>query len=77
MTGSPPHARTAAGNGGGILEGGLDLALTLTSVVGNTAASGGGIFATAGSPVTLKLSLVVKNTPDNCIPHGSIAGCVG
>jgi hypothetical protein len=25
--------------------------------------------------VTLKLTLIARNTPDNCAPPGSVAGC--
>jgi len=32
-------------------------------------------LAVPGSPVTLKHTLVARNTPDNCAPPGSIAGC--
>jgi hypothetical protein len=42
---------------------------------GNTVGQGGGIFAVPGSPVTLKLTLIARNTPDNCAPPGSVAGC--
>jgi hypothetical protein len=79
---------SASGFGGGILEAGEDnsfmptlpgnpLNLKLTLVTGNHAADGGGIYTIAGSPVTLKSSFVAKNTPDNCVPTGSISGCIG
>jgi hypothetical protein len=51
------------------------LTLTLSQVTGNTAGQGGGIFAVPGSPITLKLTLIARNTPDNCAPPGSVAGC--
>ena len=80
---------TASGSGGGIADVGVDanfmptlpagaLALNLSAVTANNAGSdGGGIFSTPGSPVSLKLTVVARNTPDNCVPPGTIAGCVG
>ena len=79
---------TASGFGGGIADVGIDanfmptlpagsLALNLSAVTANSAGSGGGIFSSPGSPVSLKLTVVARNTPDNCIPSGAIAGCVG
>jgi hypothetical protein len=77
---------TASGKGGGILEAtvdahggftlpGIQLSLKFSLVKDNRAAQGGGIFAVPGSPVTLKFAAVAKNTPDNCAPPGTIAGC--
>ena len=86
---SQVNGNSASGLGGGIFEAGLNpvdftfstpggpLNLNLTQVVGNTSVSGGGIYSTASSPVALKLSLVIRNSPDNCFPHGSVAGCFG
>ena len=76
---------SATGSGGGIYESdatgtapGGPLALNGSLVTGNSAlVGGGGVFATTGSPVTLKFTLVAKNTPDNCEPIASIAGCTG
>ncbi len=45
-------------------------------IVGNTASGGGGIFNPDGT-VRLSASQVTKNTPDNCAPPGSVAGCAG
>ena len=82
-------ANTASGFGGGILDVGVDanfnptqpagaLALNFSSVTANSAGTdGGGIFSTPNSPITLTLSRVVRNNPDNCVPAGTIAGCVG
>jgi len=82
----------SGGLGGGIFEGGIDpttglptavgdpLALNFSQVINNSAlpgGDGGGIYTIPGSPVLLKLSLVVANTPDNCVPLGSVTGCVG
>ena len=82
----------SGGLGGGIFEAGIDpvtglptavgdpLALNFSQVINNSAlpgGDGGGIYTIPGSPVLLKLSLVVANTPDNCVPLGSVAGCVG
>ncbi len=84
ITATQIRGNTASGQGGGIIEAtitatgpaqGGPLTLTLSQVTGNTAAQGGGIFAVPGSPVTLKLTLVARNTPDNCEPPGSVAGC--
>jgi hypothetical protein len=67
---------TTLGSAGGILNHGGTLILNFSQVNGNTAAGGGGgIFAVPGSPVTLKLTLIARNTPDNCAPPGSVAGC--
>lgn len=86
ITASQIRNNTASGQGGGIFEAtitptgpaaGGPLTLTLSQVTGNTAAQGGGIFAVPGSPVTLKLTLIAKNSPDNCAPPSSVAGCKG
>jgi hypothetical protein len=84
ISASQIRGNTASGQGGGIFEAtitstgpapGGPLTLTLSQVTGNTAGQGGGIFAVPGSPVTLKLTLIARNTPDNCAPPGSVAGC--
>jgi hypothetical protein len=84
ITATQIRGNTASGQGGGIIEAtitptgpapGGALTLTLSQVTGNTAGQGGGIFAVPGSPVTLKLTLIARNTPDNCAPPGSVAGC--
>jgi hypothetical protein len=84
---SEVNDNTASGIGGGIIEAGFNpdgtfapgapLALNHSEVTDNTSGSGGGIWAPAGSPVTLKHTSVRENTPDNCFPPGSIAGCSG
>ena len=75
---------SASGQGGGIFEAtitqtgpaaGGALTLAFSKVTGNQAAQGGGIFAVPGSPVTLVFTVVARNSPDNCAPPGSIAGC--
>jgi hypothetical protein len=52
------------------------LILRRTLVQLNTATSGGGIF-NAGVPsrVALNNSLIQNNTPNNCVPLGSLFGC--
>lgn len=76
---------SASGQGGGIFEAtitqagpaaGGALTLAFSKVTGNQAAQGGGIFAVPGSPVTLVFTVVARNSPDNCAPPGSIAGCM-
>jgi predicted outer membrane repeat protein len=52
------------------------LTLNHSQVTGNTAAHGGGIF-TNGGTVTLSATPVTGNTPDNCEPLNTIAGCTG
>ena len=53
------------------------LTLKLALVTGNTAGvDGGGLYTSPGSPVSLKASLIIKNVPDNCVPLGTISGCV-
>ena len=76
----------AGGDGGGIANGlplpgpmapmGGAVTLNHSQVTGNTAAHGGGIFNFGGT-VSLSSTSVTANTPDNCEPSGSIAGCVG
>jgi predicted outer membrane repeat protein len=58
-----------------VLSGGA-LTLNHSQVIGNTAAHGGGIF-TNGGTVTLSATPVTGNTPDNCEPLNTIAGCTG
>ena len=82
----------SGGLGGGIFEAGIDpvnrmptavgdpLALNFSQVINNSAlpgGDGGGIYTILGSSVVLKLSLVVAEVADNCVPLGSVAGCVG
>jgi hypothetical protein len=85
LNNSRVNGNRAGGDGGGIANGvtfsGMSLdggALTLhnSQVTGNVAAHGGGIFNSGGS-VTLSNSAVIGNTPDNCEPPGTIAGCTG
>jgi predicted outer membrane repeat protein len=67
---------TTAGNGGAIFNQGTT-SLLRTLVELNTAAiSGGGIFNLAPGTVTLSVSIVRFNTPNNCFPLNTIAGCV-
>jgi hypothetical protein len=71
---------SAGGNGGGIANGvggmlvGGDLTLKHSEVRHNSAGHGGGIFNNGGT-VTLMGTKVTDNTPDNCEPTNSIAGC--
>ena len=50
--------------------------MTGSQVLHNIAAAGGGI-ANQGGTVTLTGTRVAGNTPDNCEPPGTIAGCTG
>jgi len=62
--------------GGGFFNLGTTV-LTGDRVVANQATSGGGgIFNFNNHTVTLRLTLVALNTPDNCNPRGTIAGCL-
>jgi hypothetical protein len=70
---------TAGATGGGLFNAADSrLILERTLVELNTATNGGGIF-NAGVPsrVPLITSLGRNNTPNNCAPAGSVAGCVG
>jgi hypothetical protein len=76
---SKVNGNTAGGFGGGIANGagplpGGDVTVTHSEVTRNAAAHGGGIFNNGGT-VSLSDSKVTGNTPDNCEPPGSIAGC--
>lgn len=76
------NGNSAGGNGGGIANGvggmlvGGAVTLRNSQVTGNSAAHGGGIFNNGGT-VSLSNSTVAGNTPDNCEPTNSIAGCTG
>jgi hypothetical protein len=72
-----------SGNGGGIDNGfnsdgflGGVVTLSRSRVTLNVATQGGGIINFSGA-VALSMSTVSSNTPDNCEPTGTIAGCVG
>jgi hypothetical protein len=70
---------TAGSRGGGVYNA-LDgrLLLQRTSVTLNSAASGGGIFDVGpSSRVNLIASTVSGNTPNNCVPVGTIRNCTG
>ena len=47
--------------------------LTGDRVVFNSAGSGGGIFNSV--TLSLRFTLVAFNSPDNCVPRGTIRGC--
>ena len=72
----------AGGSGGGIANGlpgalhGGALTMNHSQVTGNTATHAGGIFNNGGT-VTLSTTSATGNTPDNCEPLGTIAGCTG
>ena len=75
ITGSSVSGNSTDGPGGGVVNQG-ELAMTGSRVLDNTAAAGGGI-ANQGGTVTLTSTLVAGNSPDNCEPPGTIAGCTG
>ena len=65
--------RNRAGRiGGGIFNEGATV-LTGDRVVFNSAGSGGGIFNSV--TLSLRFTLVAFNSPDNCVPRGTIRGC--
>lgn len=67
---------TAATGGAFYVADGADLGLTSVEVVANLATEdGGGIYNSSGGTVSLSSSIVVGNSPDNCAPLGSVAGC--
>ena len=86
LNSSEVNDNTAGGDGGGIANGiplggpmplvGGPVTLNHSEVTGNSGASGGGIFNSGGT-VTLAKTVVTANTPDNCAPADTIAGCVG
>jgi hypothetical protein len=86
LNNSSVNNNRAGGDGGGIANGiplpgpmplpGGALTLNHSQVTGNTAAHGGGIFNNDGT-VSLAATSVTGNTPDNCEPPGTIAGCTG
>ena len=76
----------AGGDGGGIANGlplggpmqlpGGPVTLHNSQVTHNSATHGGGIFNFGGT-VALSGTAVTANTPDNCEPPNSVAGCTG
>lgn len=63
------------GYGGG-LDNSETATLTNTLITGNKAhVDGGGIYNLPGGSVALTGTQVRSNTPDNCAPTGTIAGC--
>jgi hypothetical protein len=67
--------RNTADHGGGIQNQGT-LTLRGGLVTFNRAAQdGGGIGNSGAGTVTLRSTVVTANTPDNCHPQGTIAGC--
>jgi predicted outer membrane repeat protein len=68
---------TQDGYGGGIYNNDT-LAVDHSNIVHNSASyGGGGIFNDIDGTVTLSLTKVSGNTPGNCFPIGTIAGCSG
>ncbi|GLY83766.1 hypothetical protein Airi02_016950 [Actinoallomurus iriomotensis] len=77
--GSTVDLNTAGAQGGGVYNAPDGrLLLQSTNITLNSATSGGGIF-NAGLPsrVNLIASAVVSNTPNNCVPVGTIRHCTG
>jgi hypothetical protein len=69
------HRNRAGSQGGGILNQGA-LVLSNDLVTFNQApANGGGILNSGPGTVTLRSTVAAFNTPDNCFPQGTIAGC--
>jgi hypothetical protein len=68
-------AHNVSGGLGGAISNLGTTTLNGTSVRFNTGSGGGGI-ATGNTNVTLTNSTVTSNTPDNCSPLNTIAGCV-
>ena len=70
--------RTLATGGGLFNALGASASLIFSAVTGNTVSGspgqGGGVFNSLGMVISF-LSLVTGNTPDNCFPPGTIAGC--
>jgi hypothetical protein len=64
-----------AADGGGVYSSG-PLTVKNSVVSNNTANEGGGIYDANGE-VTLANSTISGNTPDNCFPPESVAGCSG
>jgi hypothetical protein len=70
--------RNSTGGEGGGIENFGTLTAASSSIVGNHAeVVGGGIFNDIDGTVTLSLTKVYGNTPGNCFPTGTIAGCSG
>jgi len=69
------NGNIATRQGGGIQNQG-NMVLTGDQVTFNRAIQrGGGIFNPGSGTVTLQQTLVAFNSPDNCNPQGTIAGC--
>jgi hypothetical protein len=68
----------AMSQGGGVYNvGTTTLSRTLVELNSAGAGGGGGIRNVPPGTVTLSASIVRNNTPDNCSPAGTIAGCAG
>ena len=68
----------ARDEGGGlyVATGSFETSLTRTLIEGNQAgARGGGIHFAGGTKVRLNSSVIRRNTPGNCSPPDTIAGC--
>ncbi|MFE0601752.1 hypothetical protein ACFW2T_03825 [Streptomyces sp. NPDC058892] len=74
MSGGSLRDNTSAGTGGGLhYDGGDTATLVGVTVRGNSATDGGGIYTT--STVTAVGSRFSNNTPNNCAPANTVAGC--
>jgi hypothetical protein len=68
-------ARNIAGQGGGITALSAMVLSGDRVVLNKATVKGGGIISPVPGAVTLRSTLVASNTPDNCNPQGTIAGC--
>jgi hypothetical protein len=67
---------TTTGSGGGIRNLGNTLVDHTLIELNAATISGGGIFNLAPGTVTIVTSIIRNNTPNNCFPLNTIAGCV-
>jgi hypothetical protein len=68
---------TAVGSGAGLASAGTTSLVRTLVTLNKAQTSGGGVFVTGGGTATLRLSVVQKNSPGNCAPVNTVAGCAG